>query len=121
MQSYLTASPLAGVIATLEEQTAALRRIAGNGAGVTFPDPDEAAVIAQLKPDADPVFGGMLLRITQTRNEGVRGYFLVPHRGGCREAWWRAHHADIWRIGRLAVPEPPWAFRCLTQQDRKET
>jgi len=120
MRSYHTSSPLEQVISSLEHDTAVLRRLADDGAGV-LPEPCGApGTVAQLKPDADPVLGGMLVRLTQIDRYGVRGYLLVPHRGGCREAWWRGAPSDIWRLGRLLAPEPSWAFRTAEREGQRQ-
>lgn len=69
--------------------------------------------IVQLKPDADPTFGGMLLRVTTSTAHRVEGYFLTPHRTGCREAWYRFPHSCVSPIGSLVHPEAAWSFRGL--------
>lgn len=67
--------------------------------------------LVQLRSTADPVFGGLVLRVTQSRTLGVRGYLLVPHRGGCRDAWQRLKHCEYERVGRVRWPEAEWGFR----------
>lgn len=67
--------------------------------------------LVQLRSTADPVFGGLMLRVTQSRTLGVRGYLLVPHRGGCRDAWHRLKHCEYERVGRVRWPEAEWGFR----------
>ncbi len=70
-----------------------------------------AGDVVQLKPDADPVFGGMLLRVTRTNAHRIEGYLLTPHRGGCRDAWYRFPPSCVSQIGRLLYPEAAWGFR----------
>lgn len=62
--------------------------------------------IAQIYPTSDPDFGGLCVRITRASPYEVRGYLLMPHRGGCQEAWYRFHQRDLLRIGRAAFPDP---------------
>ena len=69
--------------------------------------------IVQLKSTADPVFGGLLLRVKEWLPDAVRGYLLVAHRGGCREAWWTAKHCQIEPIGRLKSPEAEFGFHAF--------
>ena len=66
--------------------------------------------IVQLKPAADAVFGGLLLRVKKRTATTVKGHFLVPHRGGCREAWWSGSPLEIDPIGELKWPECEWGF-----------
>jgi len=77
--------------------------------------PDPAAIapgdIVQLKPGADPTYGGTLLRVTRATASHIEGYFLLPHRGGQREAWRRFPPSSLSTIGALIHPESAWAFR----------
>lgn len=70
----------------------------------------DSRLIVQLKSTADPVFGGLLLRVKEWLPDAVRGYLLVAHRGGCRQAWWTAKHCQIEPIGRLKSPEAEFGF-----------
>lgn len=74
-------------------------------------DPATPGDLVQIAPSADPVFGGPVARVTQTTPSGVRGYLLVPHRGGAREAWQSFKQAVIERVGRVKWPEAEWGFR----------
>lgn len=74
-------------------------------------DPATPGDLVQIAPSADPVFGGLVARVTQTTPSGVRGYLLVPHRGGAREAWQTFKQAVIERVGRVKWPEAEWGFR----------
>lgn len=74
-------------------------------------EPAQPGDLVQLRPAADPTFGGLMLRVTQTHTIGIRGYLLVPHRGGCRDAWLRWKHNDYGRVGRVRWPEARWGFR----------
>jgi len=74
-------------------------------------DPATPGDLVQIAPAADPVFGGLVVRVTQTTTSGVRGYVLVPHRGGSREAWQQFKQAEIERCGRIRWPEAEWGFR----------
>lgn len=65
--------------------------------------------VVQLKPSADRAWGGLLLRVKQL--DPVRGYLLIPHRGGCREAWVRLKACEFSRIGALQYEEAAWGFR----------
>lgn len=67
--------------------------------------------VVQLKPSADPVFGGLLMRVQDSELNLLRGYLLRPHRGGCREAWWKARPGDVDYVGRVIWPEAAWGFR----------
>ena len=71
------------------------------------------AEIVQLKSTADPIFGGLLLRVKKRLPDAVRGYLMVAHRGGCREAWWTAKHCQIEPIGRLKSPEAEFGFHAF--------
>lgn len=73
-------------------------------------EPLHTGDIAQLRLDADPCWGGMLIRICQT-GWRLRGYLLVPHRGGCRDAWCSLKACELVRIGALPYPEAAWGFR----------
>jgi hypothetical protein len=67
--------------------------------------------VVQLKPDADPTFGGTLLRVTRATTWHIEGYLLVPHRGGQPEAWRRFPPSSLSTIGALIYPESAWGFR----------
>jgi hypothetical protein len=70
--------------------------------------------IAQIRPFANPNFGGMLTLITKVEPYELRGYLLRPHRGGCRDAWLRLKHCELQRVGRLTWPadNSDFALRC---------
>lgn len=74
-------------------------------------DPVTPGDLAQLAPSSDPVFGGMVMRVCQCASNLVRGYFLVPHRGGAREAWQKFKQSELSRVGRVRWPEAEWGFR----------
>ena len=82
-----------------------------DGSGTQSVETPSAAEIVQLKTSADPVFGGLLLRVKQRLRDSVRGYLLVAHRGGCREAWHTAKTCEINSIGQLTWPEADFNFR----------
>jgi hypothetical protein len=91
------------------EDLVALRRMVARAEHSTAHIPDEFAEVApadlvQIRPSADPVFGGMLVAVTRADSAQVRGYLLRPHRGGCREAWLRLNHCEVERVGRMAWP-----------------
>jgi hypothetical protein len=65
--------------------------------------------IVQLKPSADRVFGGLLLRVKKV--DPIRGYLLIPRRGGSLETWTRCKACEVDRIGGLRWPEAAWGFR----------
>ena len=71
---------------------------------------DEADIV-QLKPSADPVFGGLLMRIKKRTPYEWRGYLLVPRRGGALETWTRVKPNETTPIGRIVWPEAAWGFR----------
>jgi hypothetical protein len=80
----------------------------------TTPDAGDFAPgdLAQLQPGSCSTFGGMLLQIGEVYSPyELRGWFLRPHRGGCREAWHRANPAELVRIGRVAWPDPEFSRR----------
>ena len=74
--------------------------------------------LVQLRPDANPTWGGMLARVTRRTPYEVRGYLLTPHRGGCREAWLRLRPPLVVRVGREVYEQPEWGMRkyCATEQ-----
>lgn len=74
-------------------------------------DPVTPGDLAQLAPSSDPVFGGLVMRVCQCASTLVRGYFLVPHRGGAREAWQKFKQSELERVGRIRWPEGEWGFR----------
>jgi hypothetical protein len=69
--------------------------------------------LVQLKPSADPAYGGLLLRVTQRSAFEVRGYLLLPRRGGSRETWLRCAPHDVTPIGRMVYPEAEYGFRAM--------
>jgi len=72
-----------------------------------------AGDVAQIRPQADPLFGGMLFATTQVHGDRIRGYLLRPHRGGCHEAWLTLKPTDLQRIGRMPhTTIPEFAARC---------
>ncbi len=84
------------------------------GEGTPGPQPEDLETIApgdivQLKPSADPTFGGLLLRVRKV--EPIRGYLLIPRRGGSLETWMRVKPCEIGKIGALRWPEAEWGFR----------
>lgn len=70
-----------------------------------------AGDLVQLRPGSDRTWSGMLLRVTQVSTYELRGYLLVPHRGGCRDAWIRIPPPTVARVGRLIYAEPAWSLR----------
>lgn len=74
-------------------------------------DPATPGDLVQIAPATDPVFGGLVARVTQTTPTTVRGYLLVPHRGGNREAWQSFNRSEVDRVGRVRWPEAEWGFR----------
>jgi hypothetical protein len=68
--------------------------------------------VVQIRPSADPAFGGMLAAVTKAEPYQLRAYVLRPHRGGCAEAQLRLHHSDVERVGRMLwPPESAFALR----------
>jgi len=72
--------------------------------------PIEQAQVVQLKPSADPAYGGLLMRVTQRTPYEIRGYLLLPRRGGSRETWTRLAPHDVTPIGRIVYPEAEYGF-----------
>lgn len=66
--------------------------------------------LVQLLPSTDHVFGGMLFRVCKSSAYGVKGFLLVPHRGGCREAWHSYTPGQVRKIGHLHWPESEFGF-----------
>lgn len=66
--------------------------------------------VVQLRRDTDPVFGGMMLRVTKVTKWRVEGYLLSPHRCGSKEAWHKYTPGQVTRIGRLLYQEAEWGF-----------
>jgi hypothetical protein len=73
--------------------------------------------VVQLKPSADRVWGGALLRVKRIRGQQVSGYLLTPHRGGNREAWYEARLCEVTGIGRVPYPECRWKFENWWRDD----
>src|SRR5437763_16769188 len=74
--------------------------------------PIAAGDLVQLHPLADRTLGGMLLYVAQVYSpQELRGFFLRPHRGGCREAWHRCNPLHVSRIGATLWPDPEFARR----------
>ena len=67
--------------------------------------------IVQLKPSADATFGGLLMRVKKL--DPIRGYLLVPRRGGSLESWTRVKPCEVGKVGALRWPEAAWGFRQL--------
>jgi len=76
-------------------------------------DEFQAGDVVQLRPESCPTWGGALLRVTRVHGVHVEGYFLRPHRGGSREAWYKYTRAQVSHVGRIAWcdkwPEPSTA------------
>ena len=70
--------------------------------------------LVQLRPSADPRFGGLIMRATKVNDVGVYGYLLVPWRSGSRCTWRCLQPAQLARVGRVRWPEAEWGF---TPQD----
>lgn len=69
------------------------------------------ADVVQLKPSADPVFGGLLMRVKKRTPYEIRGYLLIPRRGGSMETWTRVKPHEATPIGQIIWPEAAWGFR----------
>src|SRR5579884_487367 len=67
--------------------------------------------IVQLKTSADETWGGMIMRVKRVHNGRLEGYLLRPHRGGWRDAWYKAKLCEITPVGNLTWPEAQWGFR----------
>ena len=78
-----------------------------------FPDgqDQDGADVVQLKPNADPAFGGLLMRVKKRTPYELRGYLLLPRRGGSMETWTRVKHDEVTPVGHLAWPEAQYGFR----------
>lgn len=74
-------------------------------------DPINVGDVVQLRPSADEVFGGLLLRVRKLNP--IRGYLLLPRRGGALEAWTKVKPCEVGRIGALRWPEAEWGFKDL--------
>lgn len=74
-------------------------------------DPVVVGDLVQIAPSSDPVFGGLMMRVCQCISNAVRGYLLVPHRGGGRDGWQKFKQSEIARVGRVRWPEAEWGFR----------
>jgi hypothetical protein len=73
--------------------------------------PIEPGDLVQIKPAADKIFGGMIMRVTRVRPDRIEGYLLRPHRSGWREAWHHHTAPELVHIGRVIHAEPEWGFR----------
>jgi hypothetical protein len=74
-------------------------------------DPATPGDLVQIAPATDPVYGGLVARVTQETSTGIRAYLLVPHRGGTRETWQSFNRSEVERVGRVKWPEAEWGFR----------
>lgn len=67
--------------------------------------------IVQLKPSADPAFGGLLMRVKKRTPFELRGYLLLPRRGGGVDTWTRVKPGEVTPVGKLIWPEAKHGFR----------
>lgn len=67
--------------------------------------------LAQIKPAADKVFGGMVIRVTRVLPGKVEGYLLRPHRCGVKIGWHHHTAPELDRVGRIVHPEAKWGFQ----------
>jgi len=107
MRSCPLVCPVLGEISSLKSHIETLIGLFPGAPPVGF----EPGELVQLKPTADDVLGGTLLRVEQSDRTTLRGYLLCAHRGGGREAWWRAHQCDVDKVGRLKWPESEFSLR----------
>lgn len=75
--------------------------------------------LVQLKPAADRVYGGMIMRVTRVLANRVDGYLLRPHRCGVRIAWHHRTPPEVTRLGRVVYPEADWGFRGFWSADEQ--
>jgi len=88
------------------------------------PQPEETEAIAagdivQIRPSADPTFGGLVFRVGRL-DDYVHGYLLVPHRGGCKEAWLRYKPCEVGKLGTLRWPEAEWGLSREEAAERRK-
>lgn len=55
--------------------------------------------VVQIDPSHDPVFGGCLMVVTESRTWGVIGYVLMPHQGRAVQAFYRCPWKAIELVG----------------------
>jgi len=82
-------------------------------------DPVVAGDIVQIRPSADPVLGGLMMRVTRAADKQVKGYLLVPHRGGHAAMWQTFNQGEVRRIGRVKWPEAEWGFDDGVTKERR--
>lgn len=82
-------------------------------------DPVVTGGIVQIRPSADPILGGLMMRVTKSRGNEVKGYLLVPHRGGHAEMWQTYTQAEVVRIGRVKWGEAEWGFSDDAKRQRR--
>lgn len=83
-------------------------------------DPVVAGDIVQIRPSADPVLGGLMLRVTKCIDHQIKGYLLVPYRGGHAEMWHTFHQGEVRRIGRVKWQEAEWGFGKDAKSERRK-
>lgn len=83
-------------------------------------DPVMVGDLVQIRPSADPVLGGLMMRITKANGKEVKGYILVPHRGGHAEMWQTYTQAEVVRIGRVKWSEAEWGFSPEARSQRRK-
>jgi hypothetical protein len=72
-------------------------------------EPVEVADVVQIDPDADAVFGGCLLTVTETLGWAVSGFVTIPDPSGHQLTRYRADWRTFKRIGRAAYTQPEGA------------
>ena len=101
-------------IRVLTRATDMLRAIATDEFGELLDAPEKdirPGDLVQIRPEADPIMGGMVVRVTKATPDAIRGYMLRPHRGGSQQAWSTLHYSDVQKAGRLFWPEAEWGMR----------
>lgn len=82
-------------------------------------DPVMPGDLVQIRPSADPVLGGLVMRVTKAIGKEVKGYLLVPHRGGHAEMWQTYSQGEVVRIGRVKWSEAEWGFSEDAKRQRR--
>ncbi len=73
----------------------------------------EPGDIYQIKPEADDVFGGCLMTVTEPKKWGAQGYFMVPgEKGGL--AYYRCKYENMLFVGKAA-----WIFE-INLEEKKD-
>ena len=82
-------------------------------------EPVAAGDLVQIRPSADPVFGGLIFRVMKTAAHILRGYVLVPYRGGHAETWQTWKPSDVEKVGRVLRPEAEWGYSQQAAKQRR--